>query len=317
MSELRPALDRRRPHRRGRRTRTGRRVPTRPPARWPRQVVAGRAKPMWTPRWPSAVKAVASTGRTRSLSARTRVLFAFRELVARAPRRTGRADHRRARQGARRTPPARCSAASRSSSSPAASRTCSRASTPTRSRRGVDAYSLRQPLGVVAGITPFNFPVMVPMWMFPIAIACGNTFVLKPSEQDPSASRLARRAVRRGRAARRACSTSSRGTPTPSTRCSTTPTSPAVSFVGLDADRPLRLRNAARPRASACRPSAARRTTWSCCPTPTSTGAADAAVSAGYGSRGRAVHGDLGRRGGRRPRPTSWSSRDRVRGPAS
>jgi malonate-semialdehyde dehydrogenase (acetylating)/methylmalonate-semialdehyde dehydrogenase len=54
--------------------------------------------------------------------------------------------------------------------------------------RGVDSYSLRQPLGVVAGITPFNFPAMVPMWMFPMAIACGNTFVLKPSERDPSAS---------------------------------------------------------------------------------------------------------------------------------
>ncbi|HEY1675133.1 MAG TPA: aldehyde dehydrogenase family protein, partial [Streptosporangiaceae bacterium] len=53
---------------------------------------------------------------------------------------------------------------------------------------GVDSYSLRQPLGVVAGITPFNFPAMVPMWMFPIAIACGNTFILKPSEKDPSAS---------------------------------------------------------------------------------------------------------------------------------
>ena len=51
---------------------------------------------------------------------------------------------------------------------------------------GVDAYSVRQPLGVVAGITPFNFPAMVPMWMFPIAIATGNTFVLKPSERDPS-----------------------------------------------------------------------------------------------------------------------------------
>ncbi len=51
---------------------------------------------------------------------------------------------------------------------------------------GVDSYSMRQPLGVVAGITPFNFPAMVPMWMFPIAIACGNTFVLKPSEKDPS-----------------------------------------------------------------------------------------------------------------------------------
>ncbi len=52
----------------------------------------------------------------------------------------------------------------------------------------VDVYSIRQPLGVVAGITPFNFPAMVPMWMYPIAIACGNTFVLKPSERDPSAS---------------------------------------------------------------------------------------------------------------------------------
>jgi malonate-semialdehyde dehydrogenase (acetylating)/methylmalonate-semialdehyde dehydrogenase len=54
----------------------------------------------------------------------------------------------------------------------------------------VDSYALRQPLGVVAGITPFNFPVMVPMWMFPIALACGNCFILKPSERDPSASLL-------------------------------------------------------------------------------------------------------------------------------
>jgi malonate-semialdehyde dehydrogenase (acetylating)/methylmalonate-semialdehyde dehydrogenase len=54
----------------------------------------------------------------------------------------------------------------------------------------VDCYSLRQPLGVVAGITPFNFPAMVPMWMFPVAIACGNTFILKPSERDPSATLL-------------------------------------------------------------------------------------------------------------------------------
>lgn len=52
----------------------------------------------------------------------------------------------------------------------------------------VDSHSLRQPLGVVAGITPFNFPVMVPMWMFPVALACGNSFVLKPSERDPSAA---------------------------------------------------------------------------------------------------------------------------------
>jgi malonate-semialdehyde dehydrogenase (acetylating)/methylmalonate-semialdehyde dehydrogenase len=55
---------------------------------------------------------------------------------------------------------------------------------------GIDNFSLRQPLGVVAGVTPFNFPVMVPMWMFPLALVCGNTFVLKPSERDPSASLL-------------------------------------------------------------------------------------------------------------------------------
>src|SRR3954468_1388121 len=55
---------------------------------------------------------------------------------------------------------------------------------------GVDLFSFRQPLGVCAGITPFNFPAMVPMWMYPIAIATGNTFVLKPSERDPSASQF-------------------------------------------------------------------------------------------------------------------------------
>jgi len=63
----------------------------------------------------------------------------------------------------------------------------------------VDVAAIRQPLGVVAGITPFNFPAMVPMWMFPLAVACGNTFVLKPSEKDPSASlRLAELASEAG-----------------------------------------------------------------------------------------------------------------------
>ncbi|GAB2889442.1 CoA-acylating methylmalonate-semialdehyde dehydrogenase [Streptomyces mayteni] len=64
---------------------------------------------------------------------------------------------------------------------------------------GVDVASIRQPLGVVAGITPFNFPAMVPLWMFPVAVACGNTFVLKPSEKDPSAGlRLAELAAEAG-----------------------------------------------------------------------------------------------------------------------
>ena len=56
--------------------------------------------------------------------------------------------------------------------------------------RGIDAWTMRQPLGVCVGITPFNFPAMVPMWMFPMAIACGNTFVLKPSERDPGTALL-------------------------------------------------------------------------------------------------------------------------------
>jgi len=56
--------------------------------------------------------------------------------------------------------------------------------------RGIDAWTTRQPVGVCAGITPFNFPAMVPMWMYPMAIACGNTFILKPSEKDPSCALL-------------------------------------------------------------------------------------------------------------------------------
>src|SRR5204862_4048593 len=56
--------------------------------------------------------------------------------------------------------------------------------------RAIDSWSIRQPLGVCAGITPFNFPAMVPMWMLPVALACGNTFILKPSEKDPSPSVL-------------------------------------------------------------------------------------------------------------------------------
>ena len=66
---------------------------------------------------------------------------------------------------------------------------------------GIDLYSMRQPLGVVAGITPFNFPAMIPMWKFAPAIACGNAFILKPSERDPSRADAACRAADRGRPA--------------------------------------------------------------------------------------------------------------------
>ena len=90
---------------------------------------------------------------------------------------------------------------------------------------GTDVHSIRQPLGVVAGITPFNFPAMVPMWMFPVAIACGNAFVLKPSERDPSASNSDRRAVGRGRPARRRVHRGARRQGGGRRRCSRTPTS--------------------------------------------------------------------------------------------
>ena len=88
---------------------------------------------------------------------------------------------------------------------------------------GLDNWTLRQPLGVVAGITPFNFPCMVPCWMFPLAIACGNTFVLKPSERDPSASLFMARLLAAGRPARRAFSTWYRATRWRSMRCSIIP----------------------------------------------------------------------------------------------
>ena len=120
-----------------------------------------------------------------SLSQRTKVLFAFRELVnahvdelaALITDEHGKVALRRARRGAAR---------------PRGRRVRLRHPAPAQGRllrpglhRTSTRYSFREPLGVVAGITPFNFPVMVPMWMHPVAIACGNTFVLKPSERDP------------------------------------------------------------------------------------------------------------------------------------
>ena len=120
-------------------------------------------------------------------------------------------------------------------------------------------------------ISPFNFPAMVPMWFFPIAIAAGNTVVLKPSEKDPSAVDAGWPSCGPRPACPPACSTCVHGDkvavdaparPTPTSRrsrSSARPRSPGTST------RPA-------PRtASGCRPSAARRTTWSCCPTPTST----------------------------------------------
>ena len=97
---------------------------------------------------------------------------------------------------------------------------------------GVDVYSFRQPLGVCAGITPFNFPAMVPMWMYPVAIATGNTFVLKPSERDPSASMLIAELWSRGGPARRRVQRRARRQGRRSTRLLEHPDVAAVSFVG-------------------------------------------------------------------------------------
>ena len=89
----------------------------------------------------------------------------------------------------------------------------------------VDSHSLRQPLGIVAGITPFNFPAMVPMWMFPVALACGNCFILKPSERDPLRLAAGRRMAEGSGPCRTASSAScmatrKRSTPSCSTRTS-------------------------------------------------------------------------------------------------
>jgi malonate-semialdehyde dehydrogenase (acetylating)/methylmalonate-semialdehyde dehydrogenase len=144
---------------------------------------------------------------------------------------------------------------------------------------GVDVYSIRQPLGVVAGITPFNFPAMVPMWMFAIAIACGNTFVLKPSEKDPSAANCSRRAAPRGGPAGRRVQRGARRRGRRWTALLDHPDVAAISFVG---STPIARTSTKRAptTASACRPSAAPRTTWWCCPMPTSNHGGRRAVSA-------------------------------------
>ena len=136
---------------------------------------------------------------------------------------------------------------------------------------GVDVFSLPPAAGRRApGITPFNFPVMVPMWMHPVAIACGNTFVLKPSERDPSASHAASPSCGPRPACPTACSTSCTATRRRSTRCSTTRTSPRCRSSAPPRSRSTSTSGPPRT-ASGCRPSAARRTTRSSCPTPTST----------------------------------------------
>ncbi|MFI5622513.1 CoA-acylating methylmalonate-semialdehyde dehydrogenase [Nocardioides sp. NPDC051685] len=122
-----------------------------------------------------------------SLSARTRVLFAFRELVNANIERIAEAitdEHGKVLSDARGEVQRGLEVVEFACGIPQLLKGDFSAQIST----GVDLHSFREPLGVCAGITPFNFPAMVPMWMFPVAIACGNTFILKPSERDPSAS---------------------------------------------------------------------------------------------------------------------------------
>ena len=136
-----------------------------------------------------SARAAADDWRSVSLSRRARVLFAFRELLEARKRELAAlitAEHGKVLADALGEVTRGIEVVEFACGIPhlLAGRYSEQVSTDT------DSYSIRQPLGVVAGITPFNFPVMVPMWMFPIAIACGNAFVLKPSERDPSASML-------------------------------------------------------------------------------------------------------------------------------
>ena len=132
----------------------------------------------------------------------------------------------------------------------------------------VDSYSLRQPVGVCAGITPFNFPAMVPMWMFPVAIACGNTFVLKPSERDPTLS------IRMAELLKEAGLPDGvfnvvHGDKEAVDAMLAHPDSQGGVVRRLHADRASTSTRRARATASACRRWAAPRTTRSCCPTRT------------------------------------------------
>ena len=136
--------------------------------------------------WPAA-KAAFESWRAVSLSKRTELLFRVRELVHAQREDIARILTRRARQGALRR--GRRGARGLEVIEHACGiPTLLRGHFSEQASTGIDVYSIRQPLGVVAGITPFNFPAMVPMWMWAPAIACGNTFILKPSEKDPSTS---------------------------------------------------------------------------------------------------------------------------------
>ena len=209
----------------------------------------------------AAAAAAFPAWRATSLSRRTEIMFKHPQPGGSAPQGARRDPDRGARQGSfrrtRRDRPRPREPGVRD----AASRTCSRVATREQVSGGIDVYQIRQPLGVVAGITPFNFPAMVPMWMFANAIACGNTFILKPSEKDPSRVALHGRAAARGRRARTASSTSSTATRSRSIAILEHPHDQGRLVRRLDAHRASTSTRPALATASASRRWAAPRTT--------------------------------------------------------
>ena len=206
--------------------------------------------------------------RDTSLSARTKVLFAFRELVDRHRDDLARmvtAEHGKVLDDARGEVARGIEVVEFACGIPHLLKGEFSEDVST----GVDASSIRQPLGVVAGITPFNFPVMVPMWMYPVAIACGNAFVLKPSERDPSASELVADLWRRA-GLPEGVFTVVHGDAVAVDALLDHPGVAAVSFVGSTPVARHIYRRAADVRQARSRRWAGPRTTPWCCPTPTS-----------------------------------------------
>src|SRR5882762_4620265 len=146
---------------------------------------SGRTGPVTNPATGERTAEVARDWGRSSLSARTRVLFAYRELLDRRRDEIAgliTAEHGKVHADALGEVARGIEVVEFACGIPQLLKSAGSYEVST----GVDGRELRQPLGGVAGITPFKFPAMVPLWMFPMAIACGNTFILKPSEKDPS-----------------------------------------------------------------------------------------------------------------------------------
>ncbi len=151
--------------------------------------------------------------------------------------------------------------------------------------RGVDCETILQPLGVCAGIYPFNFPAMVPLWMFPLALACGNTFVLKPSEKVPLSAVLLIELLEKAGLPKGVLNLVHGGRESVDALL-THPTVKAISFVGSTPVAKYIYETGIRLTANACRPMAARKTISSSCLTRMSAKTVEALAAAAFGCAG-------------------------------